>query len=148
MNLIDFSIENYIPHLKKQNDILFIKDFSRKTYLKLTPEEYVRQFFIEYLVTNKNFPISNIQTESGLKFNKKTKRADIIVYKNNVPILLVECKSMDIIINDKTIHQISNYQSVIMATYLAITNGKSTFYFKKQANDFKIIEDIPNYDLI
>ncbi len=142
---LPIKIEDYTPSVIKKNNILNIWDNSRKIFLKLTPEEFVRQFFIHYLTTFKDFPLSNIATETGIRVNNRKKRTDIIAFKNNLPVLLVECKSMDVELNNKTILQLSNYQSVILATFIAITNGNFHFFYKKVDMQWIEIDELPNY---
>lgn len=142
---IPCTISDYKPNVIQKSNILYIWDGSRKVHLKLTPEELVRQFFIHYLVQFKGFPISNIATETGIFVNQKSKRTDIVAYKNVNPVLLIECKSMEITISSRTLQQISNYQSVILAPFLAITNGNLHYFYKKEAEKWIEIFELPNY---
>lgn len=140
-NIIDFK-----PKVSKNETGLLIFDKSRKKFLKLTPEEFVRQFFIEYLVKFKQYPVSNIATEKGLTYNQQKKRADIIVYKHGLPFLLVECKAMGTALNMKVVQQISNYSSTTETLFLAITNGEQHYFFQNEENNgWKRIEQLPDY---
>ncbi|MCC7029032.1 MAG: type I restriction enzyme HsdR N-terminal domain-containing protein [Chitinophagaceae bacterium] len=100
-----------------------IYDPVRKKYVALTPEEWVRQQFLNYLLCEKKYPASLIAIERQLKVGSLSKRFDILIYKNAAPWMLVECKSESIIMNQQTLNQILAYQSSLKVKYLTITNG-------------------------
>ncbi|TAF73552.1 MAG: type I restriction enzyme HsdR N-terminal domain-containing protein [Bacteroidetes bacterium] len=138
-------IATFLPQTVKKVDGIYIYDASRKKYLKLSPEEYVRQFCIYFLTKNYDFPLTLIQTEQYLTINQKPKRADIIAYKNQKPILVVECKAMEIKLSLKVFQQISTYQSQLDASYFMLTNGIEHIIFEKRDELWTQIEDLPNY---
>lgn len=138
-------INTFFPKTTKKTDGLYIYDVSRKKQLKLSPEEFVRQFCIYYLVENYQFPLSLIQTEQNLTVNQKSKRADIVVYKNEKPVLVVECKAMDVKLSLNVFQQISAYQSQINASFFMLTNGIEHLFFQKKNDFWTQIEDLPNY---
>ena len=105
----------------------YIFDLIRKKYLALTPEEWVRQQFLAYLIFEKKYPQSLIAVERVLKLGSLSKRFDILIYKNAVPWMIVECKRENISMNDDTLRQILAYNSSLKVQYLTITNG-STFH--------------------
>ena len=101
-----------------------ILDLIRKKYVALTPEEWVRQHFVHYLINELKYPKSLFKVESGLKFNRLQKRSDILIHnrKGNAW-MLIECKSPDIKLTQKAFNQIAVYNMTIGAKYLAVTNG-------------------------
>ena len=99
--------------LSSKDSKKFIFDIIRKKHYVLTPEEWVRQNLLHYLVFNLNYPKSLIKVEAKLKYNNLTKRADILVYDNNFAIkLLVECKSYKIKLNKSAFDQASVYNKI------------------------------------
>jgi hypothetical protein len=110
--------------LKKSADKILIFDFLRKRYIVLTPEEWVRQHFIHYLVYHLHYPKALIKVEGGLTFNTLRKRSDIVVFdREGNPWMVVECKAPDLTLSDRTIQQASTYNHSLKAKYLVITNG-------------------------
>ena len=108
----------------------YIFDPIRKKYIVNTPEEWVRQNFIEYLHNEKEFPISLMSIENLTIVNKQKKRTDLVCYNNKGnAILLIECKSEKINLNNKTFDQVQNYNYKINADYIIITNGIKTLCF-------------------
>ena len=111
-----------------------------------TPEEWVRQHFIHYLVNYRKIPIGLISSEFSLNYNGILKRADIVVFKKNTePILIVECKAPNINLNQKTIFQIAQYNFKLNAKYLCLTNGLDHFYCEINTENGNInnIDEIP-----
>ena len=128
----------------------FIFDIIRKKHYVLTPEEWVRQNLIHYLVLNLNYPKSLIKVEAKLKYNNLTKRADILVYDNNFAIkLLVECKSYKIKLNKSAFDQASVYNKKFKSEYLMVSNGINHFCCKYDWKNKKIIyiDSFPKYKI-
>jgi len=110
--------------VKKEEGKFFILDIIRKKYLVLTPEEWVRQHFVNYLVTDLKYPKALIKIEGGLTFNKLSKRSDIVVFnRSGEPWMIVECKSPNQKINQSTLRQASVYNHTLKGKYLTVTNG-------------------------
>ena len=125
---------------------LYIYDPIRKKYLINSPEEWIRQNFIEYLHNKKGFPISLMATEKLTKINSLKNRSDIVCFnRHGKPILLVECKSEKIILDSNVFEQAQNYNSVLKTKYILITNGKKTLCFYVNNNQAKCLKKIPNY---
>jgi len=119
LNLPDFNIIISSKDSKK-----YIFDIIRKNHFVLTPEEWVRQNLIHYLVFNLNYPKSLIKVESLLKYNNLKKRADILVYDNNLSVrLLVECKSYKLKLTQSAFNQASVYNKIFKSKYLLVSNG-------------------------
>lgn len=129
----------------------FIFDEIRKKHLVLTPEEWVRQHFIQYLVLEKKFPRSLIQIEGGLQLNSLQKRSDIVIFsKTGARLMVIECKAPSVKITQATFDQASRYNSVHKAKWLVVTNGLKHCYavIDHQENRFTFIPDLPEYNLL
>lgn len=128
--------------LKKQGAQTHIFDFIRKKWLVLTPEEWVRQHVLNFLVTQKKFNASSIAIEKELILNDLKKRYDIVVYgKDLKPYLIIECKAPYIELNDLVIEQALRYNLIVKANLLMITNGISDLVF----NSKNEITDLPDF---
>ncbi len=103
----------------------------RKKYVVLTPEEFVRQLFILFLITELKIPVKHIAVERQIKINNKNHRFDILVFNNEAnPKLIVECKSHKVSLSDAVAIQVSKYNIALKAKYLCITNGIQTMFFE------------------
>jgi hypothetical protein len=111
--------------LKKADGKVWIFDVIRKKYVVLTPEEWVRQHFINYLITELKYPKALIKVEGGLQYNQLSKRSDVVIFnREGNPWMLVECKSPDISLSEQTLHQASAYNASLHAKYITVTNGQ------------------------
>lgn len=143
------NLPSYSFKIKNKENKLYIFDMIRKKNVVLTPEEWVRQNFIQFLINEKNYPISLIAIEKQLKVNNLIKRADILIFdKTGNPNIIVECKSSHIRITQEAFDQIARYNLKLSADYLIVTNGLQHFYCKMDHRQMKYIflKDIPNYN--
>jgi len=116
--------------LQESNGKVWIFDVIRKKFVILTPEEWVRQHFLHFLITEK-YPKSLIKIEGGLSFNELRKRSDIVIYtRDGNPWMIVECKNPLIPIDQATLRQVATYNTTLKASFIAVTNGMQHFYFK------------------
>ncbi len=124
-----------------------IYDSIRKKYIALTPEEWVRQNFIQYLINEKNYIASLLSIESEIKLGNIKKRCDIIVYKNTIPTVIVECKAPHIEINQTTFDQITRYNFALNVKYLMVTNGILHYFCKidYENKSYSFLTDIPDF---
>ena len=146
--MIDLSFPNYEFRIKNKHNKKYIFDQIRKKFVLLTSEEWVRQNCIMFLINDKKIPKRLINVEKKIKINSLTKRYDIIVYKSNGSVfLLVECKSPDIIINQKTFNQIAIYNYEVVADFLMVTNGIQKYYCSIDYSNqcYKFVKDFPKY---
>lgn len=130
---------------------LTIFDTLRKKYIVLTPEEWVRQHFVHYLIKYKAFPKSLIKLEGGLHYNSMSRRSDILVYdRNGAPFLLVECKSSKVQVSEKTFSQAAQYNQSLKAPYLVVTNGLIHYCCKifHDLKSYEFMEDVPAFPAI
>jgi hypothetical protein len=120
----------YGVRLKNHASGTYIFDFIRKKWLILTPEEWVRQHVLNYLVTEKKIPASRISIEKELSLNDLKKRYDIVVYDAQLrPWLIVECKAPYIQLDRLVVEQALRYNLVLKAHLLMISNGVSDLVF-------------------
>ncbi|MCW8897478.1 MAG: type I restriction enzyme HsdR N-terminal domain-containing protein [Flavobacteriales bacterium] len=145
------NLPEYDYKVKREHDKEYIFDVIRKKYLVLTPEEWVRQHVVSFLINHKHFPKSFIVIEKGLVYNEMQKRADVLIYSQQLqPLFLVECKAPHIKISEATFEQIARYNMVFKVPYLLVTNGMSHYCckidFEKESYTF--LEDIPDYELL
>jgi len=122
-----------------------IFDPFRKTWVLLTPEEWVRQNLLQYLVQNLQYPSSLIAVEKEIKLGELSKRFDIVVYKNEMPWMIIECKEAKVRLNEKTMEQILQYQQVLTAQYLFISNGHETMGAKIESGKLQALQNFPEY---
>ena len=148
--MISLNFPEYNFRIKNSENKRLIFDPLRKIFVVLTPEEWVRQNFIEYLHNEKEYPISLMSVENLTIVNKQKKRTDLVCHNSKgKAILLVECKSEKINLNNKTFNQVQNYNYKIYADYIIITNGIKTLCFKVENQKPLIVKKIPKYtDLI
>ena len=129
-----------------------ILDPVRRKFVKLTDEEWVRQNFIQYLVQEGKYPPGLIGVEVFFRLNETKKRVDILVHnRNGKPVLIVECKSPDIQLDEKVFEQIVTYNMAFNVPYLIVTNGLHHYACKIDASNkrFDYLMAIPLYnDLI
>ncbi len=132
--------------LKNKENKPAIFSVLRKKYLILTPEEWVRQHCIHFLIHDKNYSISLLSEERELKLGAVTKRYDILGFTSNGEIdLVVECKAPHIKISQKTFDQIARYNMALKANYLMITNGISHYYCRMDYKNetYIFLEELP-----
>lgn len=125
-----------------------IFDSFRKKFIKLTPEEWVRQNFAMYLVMFKGYPQSRIKLEKTIKIGKSNKRCDIVYFDKELnPEIIVECKSVEINLSQSTFAQASMYNSQLKVKYLMITNGLEHYIIQPdyENKEFKFLNFIPDY---
>lgn len=142
------NLPNYIFKLKSNENKTLIFDKWRKKYLVLTPEEWVRQHFVQYLIDEKKYPVSLIAIEKQLTINNLKKRTDIVIFSSDgMPDIIVECKAPKIKISQDTFDQIARYNLKLNANYLVVTNGLQHYFCKldKENETYIFLKDIPNY---
>lgn len=140
------NLPSYDYKTKEIEDKTYIFDIIRKKYLVLTPEEWVRQHFINLLTTHYGYSKSLLRLEGGLRYNLLQKRTDVVIYNNDgKPWLLVECKAADVAINRTVVEQASRYNLTLRCPILVVTNGLNTFCFKIdfENNSSQQLQDIP-----
>lgn len=145
---VPLNLPPYSFKLTEKNQQVYIFDELRKKNLFLTPEEWVRQHFVQYLINFKKYPRTLFKLEGGLTLNQLQKRTDILIFnKDGVADILVECKSTSININQKVFDQAARYNMIYKVNYLVITNGIHHYYCKMdyQNQTYRFIESLPDY---
>ncbi|WP_018344097.1 type I restriction enzyme HsdR N-terminal domain-containing protein [Cytophaga aurantiaca] len=118
--------------LSRDNGEIYVYDGIRKKNILLTPEEWVRQHFIHYLIHTCKYPRVLFKVESGLQYNTMQKRSDIQIYnRQGTVFMLVECKAFSVPLSEQTLKQASAYNKTIAAEWLVITNGLHHFAFQR-----------------
>ena len=133
--------------IKKENNNTIIFDKIRKKWIILTPEEWVRQNFISYIL-DKNNPKSLINCEKVFNINKVSKRYDIVVYDSSGDVeILVECKSYDVNLIKEHFDQVMRYNLELKSKYVIVTNGLRHFYFEFDESEkiYKQKKDLISY---
>jgi hypothetical protein len=123
-----------------------IWDELRKQWVRLTPEEWVRQNIVQYLLVVKNYPAAYIAVERKMKLGDLTKRFDLLVFdKAAQPWMLVECKSMDEKLDSRVLWQVLRYNMATPVKFIVITNGRECHAFVRGEKDFDEITALPAY---
>ena len=143
--MINIQFPSHSFKIKSENGKEIIFDECRKQWVLLTPEEWVRQNFLQYLIHEKLYPASLIAVEREVVLGDLKKRFDIVVFKNAKPWMIVECKEMHGKLNEAVIKQILNYNITLQAEYLVITNGTSTFALHVQQGKFEWLQKLPDF---
>ncbi len=140
-----------LPSFRLRIDSGKIFDPIRKKWVALTPEEWVRQNFINYLLTDKKYPRSLIKIENTIQAFGASRRCDAVVYSNEIkPRLIIECKAPQINISEKTFQQIALYNSVLKTPYLIVTNGLDHYCLKinLKTGKYQFLKEIPDYNAL
>jgi hypothetical protein len=133
--------------IRQRRGVNEVFDVIRKKWLQLSPEEWVRQNMIHYLLLKK-YPATLIAVEKEIKLGELKKRCDVVVYnRQSLPWMIIECKEMNVTLSEKTLEQILRYHITLPAKYLVITNGSYCFGFEKKTNQFFEMNQFPEYEL-
>jgi len=141
---------SYSFRFKNSENKVSIFDEIRKKFIILTPEEWVRQHVVQFLLEEKKYPISHINVEKVLKVNGLRKRYDIVVYNTDGSIyILIECKAPAIKIAQATFDQIARYNMTMNAQFLMVTNGLNHYFCKMDFENekYQFLAELPNYTL-
>lgn len=144
LNLPPFDIK-----IKKDKEKLFVWDALRKKYLVLTPEEWVRQHFVNFLATQKEYPLNLLANEYQIVLNEQKKRCDSVAFgRNGQPLAIIEYKAPSVKITQEVFDQIIRYNIILKVKYLIVSNGLEHYCclidYDKQ--NFQYLEDIPHYN--
>ena len=143
----DLNLPAFNARIERVNKEHRIFDGIRKKFVLLTPEEWVRQHFINYLITDKKYPASLISIERGHKLNTLQNRTDIVVHNEfGKPWLLVECKAPDVNLTEAAFYQALRYHLKLQVNFIVVTNGFNHFYCKRKDSDFIFIKELPMWN--
>lgn len=149
--MFQLNLPSYQFRIKKKEDYYTIFDAVRRKYVILTPEEWVRQHFILYLINQLNYPIELIAVEKQLEVNGLKKRCDAIVYDKSLqPILIVELKAPTVPITQDVFDQVAVYNSKLKVNYFLISNGMEHFCCKlsNNAKGYEFLDEIIEYQAL
>lgn len=138
----------YQFRFKNSENKIVIFDEIRKKFVVLTPEEWVRQHVIHFLLYEKKYPKSLINAEKKISVNGTVKRYDLVVFNpNGTLFLLVECKAPQINITQHTFDQIARYNMVLQSQYVMVTNGLNHYYctMDYENKQYHFLKEIPSY---
>lgn len=138
----------YSFKLKEEAGTLFIFDEVRKKFLVLTPEEWVRQHVVQFLIREKKVPKGLIQLEGGLNYNGLQKRSDVLVFNAaGEKVLLVECKAPKVKISQDTFDQIARYNFVHRVPWLLVSNGLAHYccLLNWEQSSYQFVPELPLY---
>jgi hypothetical protein len=125
----------------------FIFDELRKTWLRLTSEEWVRQNFVQYLIQVRHYPATYVAIEREIRLGERKKRFDIMVFNQAArPWMMVECKKMERKLDSTVVWQVLHYNIAVPVKYLVLTNGEQSLAFVKDEMDFKPITELPEWE--
>lgn len=147
--MFELNLPSFDANIKKVNGKLSVFDRLRRRFVALTPEEWVRQHFINYLISERNYPETLIANEIQIDLNKQKKRCDSVVFNRDMkPLLIVEYKAPDIKITQEVFNQIANYNIVLRVNYLIVSNGIEHYccYVDYEKQTFSYLPEIPNFE--
>ena len=125
-----------------------IFDRLRRKWLVLTPEEWVRQNFVQFLLQEMQYPSGLLALEKQIRLGERLKRFDILMYdREHAPWMLVECKAPSVELSPETLQQVLRYHISLPASYLVITNGNHSMGWKKQDGQLLSLEAMPVFPL-
>jgi hypothetical protein len=146
--MIKIEYPAYQPKIKEQLGKEFIFDEIRKQWMMLTPEEWVRQNFLQYLIQVKKYPSSLIAVEKEIQLGELAKRFDIVVYDQNTkPWMIIECKEMEVALNEQVLNQALRYNITLNVPYIILTNGTHCFGFSGKKGILEELSELPNFTI-
>lgn len=149
--MLQLNLPQYSFRIKKQNEKLVIFDSQRKRYVALTPEEWVRQNFIRFLIEEKGYPAAYLAIEKQLDINGMKKRCDAILYNEHAqPFLIIELKAPNVAISQSTFDQVAVYNAKLRVDFFIISNGIEHFCCKvnPETARYEFFAEIPNFHQI
>lgn len=146
MQKLNFPAYNF--RFKSSENKVAIFDATRKKFVLLTPEEWVRQHVVQYLLNELDYPKNYLNVEKVIKINGLTRRYDVVVYQPNGEIfLLVECKAPEVPITQSVFDQIARYNLKLDAAYLMLTNGLNHYFCSMDyaAEQYRFLSALPPF---
>jgi hypothetical protein len=143
--MIDVSFPKHCFKIKEEKGRELIFDEIRKQWLFLTPEEWVRQNFLQYLVQVKKYPSSLIAVEREISLGELKKRCDIVVYKEAKPWMIIECKEMQVKLSEAVLKQVLNYNITLAVEFLVVTNGRETYALNIEGRNYNWLNEFPEF---
>ena len=144
--MFSLNLPSFVPKISEKNGKHLILDPIRKKYVTLTPEEWVRQHWVRWLIDYQNIPLTMIQVEKQIFVGQKQKRFDLVVYQNNGTIwLLMEFKQPHLPISQDVLNQINQYNLVLKSNYMLVSNGIEHHLFETLNFEINFLKQLPSY---
>ncbi|MBO4445203.1 MAG: type I restriction enzyme HsdR N-terminal domain-containing protein [Bacteroidaceae bacterium] len=147
--MLELNLPPFDKKIIQDGDKVSIFDVIRRRYVALTPEEWVRQHFVHFLIDEKGFPLSHMSNEVQVKLNGMSRRCDTVLYDKSLqPILIAEYKAPTVDITQKVFDQICRYNIVLHVKYLIVSNGLSHYccQIDYENGSYTFLPDIPTYE--
>lgn len=145
--MFELNLPSFDFKIKTEGQSKQIFDHVRKKYVELTPEEWVRQHFIMYLVAVKKYPDALFAVEKEHVFNDLTMRADLVIYTRDLkPWMICEFKAADVPVSPEAFYQIGRYNLTYDVPYLVVSNGMEHYCMKRVEDNFEFLDDLPEYE--
>ncbi len=146
--MLKLNLPEYDFKLKNEGEKLYIYDDLRCKYLLLTPEEWVRQHFVNFLRYRKGVPQALMKQEAILSYNQMKKRADILIYgRNGRPLLLIECKASTESVNEDVFFQVITYNAALKVPIIGVTNGvEHQFACRNKEGIYEKLTNFPDFE--
>jgi hypothetical protein len=141
--MLKIDYPSYAFKMKEEEGKEWIWDEVRKKWVRLTPEEWVRQNFIQYLAQQMLYPLTLMAVEKEIWVNDVKKRCDIVVYQQGSPWMIVECKEMQVALTETVLRQALTYNMSLPVPYIVITNGLYTAAYSKQGSSLVALTKLP-----
>lgn len=145
---LNFPISPSFEVVEREGRVLIL-DVYRHKYVALTPEEWVRQHFVRYLIDGLGYPVGRTAIETGFTFQGMACRADVLVYDaQGKPLLMGECKAPDVKLKQQVFDQIGRYNAVVKARCLAVTNGMQHYccVIDREKHAYRFLDALPRYE--
>lgn len=144
---MELTLPAYDYKVEKRDGVVYIYDTIRRKYVVLTPEEWVRQHFVHYLIDSRHYPSCLIAVEKEIDLYGLKRRFDIVCFdRNSKPFLIVECKAPTVILSQTVFDQVFGYNLIMAAPYVAITNGVTHHCGQVSADrQFIFLTEIPEF---
>ena len=146
--MVELNLPPFEYRIKKTDEKVFIYDDIRKKFVVLTPEEWVRQHFVHYMIAHLHYPRALINIETGLSYNTLRKRSDVVLYdRSGKPWMIVECKAPHHKVGPMAVQQVSVYNKTIRARYIVVTNGLTTVcgFIDHDNHTTEVLDRMPSY---
>lgn len=147
--MLQLNLPSYNFNIKKEKDKLFVFDSQRKRFVALTPEEWVRQHFVRFMIENLSYPAAYLAIEKQLNYNGMKKRCDAVLYNNEAaPVMIIEFKAPHVKISQETFDQVAVYNARLKVDYFMISNGLEHYCCKVNTADarYEYFPTIPDYN--
>lgn len=149
--MLSLNLPKYEAKIERKSEKVRIWDALRQRYVTLTPEEWVRQHFIHFLIRYKHYPSALLANEITLQLNGMKRRCDTVLYDRTMtPRMIIEYKAPHIAIDQKVFDQISRYNLVLRVDYLVVSNGLQHYCCRMNYSDqsYSFLREIPEYDTL